>query len=891
MKNPKLNELGAVGQIDTVLDNTVSGWLTSLDGDVYPILKMDNVWVQLEKWQIERPDVNDALGVTGNFGFRFNAGGLKRGSVLELYACSSAGVTLVSRRTLEIETPDKSIYQQLLRARAMAANPEAVAITCWEAGHNPIGRAMVLRDCIAPHRPVMLFAYLFPDFSGAIWPPISKTRFDRVLIPWGQRREYLAYLRFLGMEFSTVWMCKPRLPTFELAANVSGPQTRFLLDHDDNEDHFSRSQPNRAFGSYAMSSARHLASKVTSHTVASASLADTLPGSRIVRHARESVPDNSAPTTESAPPLIDRPGPIRIGFVGTVRRHKGLLEAARAIQILAWRTGLPLEFHVHGDFSPVTLRDELKELKVVTGGTVPSTKLNDLLASFDLILTGYTPDSEHAEITRYQISSKIGDGLAVHRPVLVPEGPSVADLADVPGIYLFGKGGFGKAVVAAAEARGPVSLPPEFTRDHTYASFGVAEQSATSIHSYLRPLIANTTPAPERTLVLLWKQDDAGLYGRRIDIVARDYKRSNPDHRVIVLEFMNSATLEGMGKTEQDFCSDSSLRLQSVKDKQRQAMQRENVEYHVVHCKSSAAYEGELFRYLAQNGMTPQNTRFLIFPIVPHMSNIIGILQYFDCVVDVVDNQLRWTRDSRVPEHIAGYLLACRLGKKIIFNSEENRAYFTSVAPWSAALCEHVEETLTVPNWYSPPDWTADYVPDRSAAPVKFIYSGNLNERIDWPLFIDVVRAFPDAEFHVVGGMRTPTTAFNALLEYPNLIYWGPLSEDPTLRLISECTAGLVIHTNNDISHYMNPLKVMMYQAMGLPVVATCVQGIAEGPGIDLCTSPEMFLRALARIAETKEVTRRPSQDLSESAKTYLQLLAAPLSPGLAPDCAAADGN
>ena len=67
--------------------------------------------------------------------------------------------------------------------------------------------------------------------------------------------------------------------------------------------------------------------------------------------------------------------------------------------------------------------------------------------------------------------------------------------------------------------------------------FGALEPGIPTLRSKSTPLAERLHHKP--TLFLIWKQHDAGLYGRRIDQICRSYQTLHPDHRIIVLEILN----------------------------------------------------------------------------------------------------------------------------------------------------------------------------------------------------------------------------------------------------------------------------------------------------------------------------------------------------------------
>ena len=110
-----------------------------------------------------------------------------------------------------------------------------------------------------------------------------------------------------------------------------------------------------------------------------------------------------------------------------------------------------------------SFRAELKLNGAVVGGIIPASMLPQRLSGMDCLLAGFPSDAAADDsITRYQISAKIGDALAVGKPILVPESDSVRDLAGVPGIYLFNQGNFAAQLGAALDSEERIGLPDSF---------------------------------------------------------------------------------------------------------------------------------------------------------------------------------------------------------------------------------------------------------------------------------------------------------------------------------------------------------------------------------------------------------------------------------------------
>ena len=855
-----------LGFIDGVDGERIWGWMVSPSGDALPVITVDGKPLPRFDFPVPRSDVNAALGLSGDFGFTFQAGAFRAGARIDLHAL--VGHRLIHLASHQTAAPrlETSFLNQLHRARAIAAQPGAVAIACWDGAHNPIGRAKVLHDVVARRRPALLVSYLFQEFGGRIWPPLESTDTAVLTIPWAGRHPYHRAIRAAGIAFDTVWICKPRFPGFDLAGLLATPDAKLILDLDDNEEHFSRSAASQAkpYGTPTINLARRLTEAVPARTAASITLAQDF-DARLLRHARES---------QAPAPRPDRPaGTATVGFIGTVRPHKRLLEAARAIRIFNWSTGMDVTLHVYGDVQPKSLADELTAHGVVVRQTVPMAELPGHLAQMDVILAGYPgAGRSDEEVTRYQITSKIGDALALGRAVLVPRAPSVADLDGTPGVHLFDEGSFGEALRAALTHAGPIALPEPFTVEGAYPAFEAAEAQAKTSARAREALSSLTTigpqeklPDPPPALLLIWKQHDAGFYGRRVDQIARSYKRAYPTHRVTILEILHDRTVEGYRKLEGNFTSEAASLLAQMPEKAAGRMDADGVAVQQLRVSRMENLPNQLEGFLLERLMLPHNTVVVLFPIIQSFDLIAERLAAYPKIMDVVDNQFAWTIEARASKITSQYHAMARLCDRIVFNSRRNMEDFAA-----RGLLPQTVPHRFIPNWYELP---ADHAPsDGRHTPggqIDMIYTGNMNDRIDWQL-IGRIAALPETrKVHLVGTVNAGSRDFAAVLDHPGVLYHGPLGEQETLRLIGAMDLAVMPHKVDAVSTFMNPLKVQMYAALGLPAVSTDVPGIEPSRLLTVAPSAEAFLDAVRTLAKQKP-RRQPSAGASAGAAEYL---------------------
>lgn len=886
-----LTDLGiAHGRINKVEGRRVTGWLYSPTRDVTPVLVVDGRPATLVEWPTQRPDVEVALGVTGKTGFQFQIDGAAVGAKVELFALSGQKLHKIHHEYAEHPVSDLSVFRQLDRIAKISQQSDAVAITSWDGAHNPIGRAKVLYDIAHTTRPAAVVTYLFGEFGGRLWKPLAENDVPLLTIPWGDRARYHRMLRAMGVSFPTVWICKPRLPNFELASQIAADDAKLILDLDDNDDHFSESTPSRMkiYGASGLGQSKYYQNRVQARTVASITLQESY-GGKIVRHARTEAP--ATPPAEA--PEIDLSAESsdisakHIGFIGTVRSHKNILAAAKSIAVINWRYKQNLKFHVYGDVQPETLKKELLAHGVELKGIVPAAQLYSELSRMDLVLTGFPSlDGQDEEVTRYQITSKIGDGLAVKRPVLVPNGPSVADLVDTPGVFAFDEVSFPQKVVDALAFRGEIALPSQFTLAGAYGGFASAEVEA-SKQPRAAEVFANSVLWKERdadtatrpTILLLWKQHDAGIYGRRIDQVARSYKNRYPGHDVRVLELWHERNGEEYAKRSSSHMSDAGNVLAAASRKiDNVYVDADGVSYDMIDFSSSADLERRVFQYLTNRSMLPVNTVVILFPFIRFYEKLQDLLSPYTKIVDVVDNQLSWSNlnTDRGRQIALQYNTMLTNVDAAVFNSAVNMEYFTG-----ADIIPSDVTTRIIPNWYAPPAGMKSIAGGQGGiGEFNVVYSGNMNDRIDWDAIRSTAEISEKIVVHLVGAADRAPAGFFEILKLNNVLYHGPQTERFSLSLLASAQVAIMPHVPDHVSNFMNPMKLHMYRAVGVPTIATQVEGIdPDMDSVTVCSSKTDFVDAVSlKFAQWSDFKGQPAQvelrrPVSAHQEEYLRLI------------------
>ncbi len=412
------------GDIEFIEKNSVSGWLLSETKNCMPVVRVNGCPTLSLVVDPESLDGSSNSQCRGEYKAQILSS-IEGEAEVELSLLSEEGITPVQKKKIKNNSLVPNKYADLEKALSISKKTNAVAITVWEGAHNPIGRAKVLYDVVASKRPVVIFAYIFGDFGNDLWEPLRNAGLNVVLIPYSKRYSYHSYIQEQNIKFDTVWICKHRVHSFELASIIAKPEAACILDIDDNEDVFTSSKASefKPYGIVSKNKANYYLNRIPIRSVASISIQKAY-GGEIMRHARK------AYVKSKTVGIKDEPKTKTAVFIGTIRPHKNVTELVNAISAFNRLSPEKIKLAIGGDFNPPSLKQTLDTKDTIILDNVSSDNLYPTLDDYDIVITGF-PDkkNENSEINKLQITSKIGDGLAVGLPVLTPSSPSVEDLA------------------------------------------------------------------------------------------------------------------------------------------------------------------------------------------------------------------------------------------------------------------------------------------------------------------------------------------------------------------------------------------------------------------------------------------------------------------------------
>ena len=150
------------GRLLALQDGRITGWIAGTVPGNIPVVFLDDRPLPGLRFPVDLP--HDLLPrLPGHvLGFALEGRGLIRGGRLTLGVQGPQGREILDEIRLETGRPETGFIAQLEAARRIAAQPGAIAITCWDGAHNPIGRAKVLFDVAHQRRPAIILVLPAP---------------------------------------------------------------------------------------------------------------------------------------------------------------------------------------------------------------------------------------------------------------------------------------------------------------------------------------------------------------------------------------------------------------------------------------------------------------------------------------------------------------------------------------------------------------------------------------------------------------------------------------------------------------------------------------------------------------------------------------------------------
>jgi len=367
-----------------------------------------------------------------------------------------------------------------------------------------------------------------------------------------------------------------------------------------------------------------------------------------------------------------------------------------------------------------------------------------------------------------------------------------------------------------------------------------------------RPL--RNIPRRRRTdaydLVVFWKQNDTGIYGRRADLlVAEMAKAPNVGQTVqfdapLGIEALRRAGQSGAADQDQMVFETAVRRILGQEDDD--AIVRQTFLFddrgERLDLPRRDQFGDFVDEVLSARGIGRRNVVFWVYPTNPDLPALIDRFAPDVVVSDVVDDNRTW-----YPVGSNQYLQLTENYKAVLGRSD---VVFANCAGVRDVMSEYHDAVELLPNVCEPPDVMAARhfdIPDELAkidGPI-IGYVGNLSSRIDVDLIEYVATSRPDWTVVLIGSTHAGQDVLRAA-RLRNVKILGPRRYEEAKRFIRAFDVAIVPHIDNVMTQSMNPLKVFVYCSLGVPVVSTELANLDElRDMITTATDPADFVRGI----------------------------------------------
>ena len=362
----------------------------------------------------------------------------------------------------------------------------------------------------------------------------------------------------------------------------------------------------------------------------------------------------------------------------------------------------------------------------------------------------------------------------------------------------------------------------------------------------------SNTDLDAHTVVLFWKQNDTGLYGRRSDMVAKALAQNPSVKRVLIVDApitKNALLNKAQGHSLTHDRLVYATTYQKALGFSRTEKLLTDVLIHEAESEHALPLEGEYLGYLrelfAREGVTPESSVFWFYPKAVHGAAVVATFKPARVVVDVVDDHRAWPGVTEEQ------------------NNELTRHYreMLSLADIRMANCQSVQESMQALGF------SVDLVPNGCERSPEIIapqgsemydelasfkgpiigFVGNLETKIDIPLLYEIAKSFPDSLIALVGSTHA-NPAVRELLALPNVRLTGVLEYRFIPALVRLFSVAIVPHLHTPLTQSMNPLKAYVYLAGKVPVVATNVPNLPETSWLKVANDHMEFINHIRQV-------------------------------------------
>jgi len=817
----------------------------------------------------------------------------------------------------------------------------ALVIT-WDVGHNPLGRSYMLAEVLdRVVRNVVLVGFQFPRYGDDVWEPVRHSKLPVISLPGENLPEFLDSLDRISqrMRPDIVIACKPRLPSVQLGALIKQKfGCPLIVDIDDHELSFFKNAPELTSEELARMPdgvasgqvepyseiwtrlAQHMCKYADERIVSNVALHKEF-GGTIVPHVRDEHTFDPAlfDSVSSRVKYGVPPHSKVVLFFGTPRHHKGIDVLADAVGHIDDDSFRLVIVGTTTDRSVTTKLDSLAPGRVIYLPNQPFSVIPEIVVMADVICL---PQDEDSPISQFQLPAKAIDAVAMGIPLLVSGTPPLMQLVQDGVAKLIDRENLPEMLRQTVASNDLAEKWRSEIRSRFLASYSYGAASKqmrelieralrnvqrtpindlSSLQAHERRVIGEKATveqqrAPGIDIVVFWKQNDTGLYGRRSDMVIR-YLASRPDvRRVVVFDApISEFDLLNRRDTHGHITQDRLIYIKTY-EKVFGKLDTEKISYNVFvfppgtyHTSDGGgnrpqlidAYVDFIEGVFEREGFRSQESVFWIYPKNFMAPELVDRFSPAKVVVDVVDDHRAWPGVSAEERD--------RLTKNYRETLARAQMAFVNCEPMVDSMREFFPAIRMVQNGcdQKPPsvqprnDPEFDAFMARGGKTIGFV--GNLEQKIDISLVAKIAERFHDCQIVLLGSTHANPQVLQ-LKHFPNVRLPGVVPYEQIGAWLSRFDVGIIPHLDLDMTQSMNPLKLYVYLSWRVPVVSTEIYNIDKSSQfVRVARTHNEFLEHVASALEKGRMDEAASQryidenSWEERFRSHVDELLAPL--------------
>jgi glycosyltransferase involved in cell wall biosynthesis len=791
---------------------------------------------------------------------------------------------------------------------------EKIAVVTWAVNHNPIGRAHVLAELLTPTFDVEIIGFEFPAYGRGVWPPVRDGSIPVKRHPGSNFPEQLERMEDVArtIEADAVLVSKPRLPGVSTAALAKQQRgCGVVIDVDDLELSFVNATSSVdvhdaeairgdetlliPYGRVWTQVCDPLVGEADGVTVSNAELQRRF-GGTVIPHARnEHLFDPQRFDRAAVRSRFGIDPDVRVLlFGGTPRRHKGVLALAEAIVDLG-DTSLVLGLIATPELNVVQRDLDRCGCPVITIPPLPFHDMPALLAAADITAVLQDPASP---ISAHQMPAKVTDALAMQIPCIVNPVPPLAPLIEGGCLEPVGPDGLTATLKRLLDDFGEAQRRARRNREvflerfsHAAVSPVLIDVVRSAMESPLRlrqglgqllavqrsmfgsqtriDQVARRGPratvsrtgmsrhcAPQVLggpfdLVVFWKQNDSGLYGRRSDLLVNEVARS--DHVAQTIHFDAPMGIEALRRTgHSDGIDHHPLVFDTTIRRVLGEANEPNFSRYTflfddrgdrIDLPRRDQFGDFVAELLSAHEVGGRDVVFWLYPTGPDLPMLIDRFRPHVVVADVVDDHRTWypAQADNIRRLTDNYAAVLSRSDFVLANCVAVRdamSEFHSNVEVLLNACEPPTPSGSLPKRRPPEDLAVLHGP-------VIGYVGNLSSRIDVPLIDYIALSRPDWNIVLIGSAHAGQDVLGTA-RHPNVKILGPRRYEDAKRYIRAFDVAIIPHVDNTMTRSMHPLKAFVYCSLGVPVVSTELANLDElREMMTVATDPPSFVEAI----------------------------------------------